>query len=88
MNKIINRHFPKAKVTRELIKTGDLVEVRPFRPSKVMRMPFEKYQGELGIVVDLESPSPFMFDVLLFNGAHIRIRREMIRLKKDRSNHG
>ena len=88
MNKIIKRPFPKTRVTREIIKTGDVVEVRPFRPSKVMKMPFEKYQGELGIVVDLESPSPFMFDVLLFNGVHIRIRREMIRLKKDRRNHG
>mgnify|MGYP004177252467 CR=1 FL=1 len=88
MNKIIKRPFPKVKVTRELIKTGDVVEIRPFRPSKLMKMPFEKYQGELGIVVDLEGSSPFMFDILLFNGVHIRIRREMIRLKKDRSKHG
>ena len=88
MNKITKRPFPKARVIKEIIKTGDVVEVRPFRPSKLMKMPFEKYQGELGIVVDLESPSPFMFDVLLFNGVHIRIRREMIRLKKDRRKHG
>ena len=87
MNKINKRPFPKVRVCKELIKTGDVVEVRPFRPSKLMKMPYEKYQGELGIVVDLESPSPFMFDILLFNGAHIRIRREMIRLKKDRSKH-
>ena len=88
MNKINKRPFPKVRVCKELIKTGDVVEVRPFRPSKLMKMPYEKYQGELGIVVDLESPSPFMFDILLFNGAHIRIRREMIRLKKDRRKHG
>lgn len=88
MDKIIKRPFPKTRVTREIIKTGDVVEIRPFRPSKLMKMPYQKYQGELGIVVDLESPSPFMFDVLLFNGVHIRIRREMIRLKKDRRKHG
>ena len=84
MNKIIKKPFPKVKLSREFIKTGDVVEVRPFRPSKMMKLPFEKYQGKLGIVVDLDSPSPFMFDVLLFDGVHIRIRREMIRLKKDR----
>ena len=65
MNKIIKRPFPKTIVTKEIIKTGDVVEIRPFRPSKLMKMPYQKYQGELGIVVDLESPSPFMFDILL-----------------------
>tara|TARA_R100001460_G_scaffold20419_1_gene42316 strand:- start:37 stop:300 length:264 start_codon:yes stop_codon:yes gene_type:complete len=86
MIKMSERPFPKTRFTREFIKIGDVVEIRPFRPSKLMKMPFQKYQGELGIVVDLESPSPFMFDVLLFNGTHIKIRREMIKLKKDRSN--
>ena len=82
MYRIRNKPLPKVTVRREVIKTGDVVEVRAFRPSHLMRLPFEKHQGKLGIVVDLESPSPFMFDVLLFSGEHIRIRREMIKLKK------
>lgn len=82
MYRIKNKPIPKVTVRREIIKTGDVVEVRAFKPSRLMKIPFEKHQGKLGIVVDLESPSPFMFDVLLFSGEHIRIRREMIRLKK------
>ena len=82
MYRIKNKPIPKVTVIREIIKTGDVVEVRAFKPSRLMKIPFEKHQGKLGIVVDLESPSPFMFDVLLFSGEHIRIRREMIRLKK------
>ncbi len=82
MYRIKNKPLPKVKVRKEIIKTGDVVEIRPFRLSKLMKMPYQKHQGELGIVVDLESPSPFMFDILLFNGTHIKIRREMIRLKK------
>ena len=74
--------MPKVTVRREIIKTGDVVEIRAFKPSRLMKLPFEKHQGKLGIVVDLESPSPFMFDVLLFSGEHIRIRREMLRLRK------
>ena len=82
MYRIRNKPIPKVTVRREMIKTGDVVEIRAFKPSRLMKIPFEKHQGKLGIVVDLESPSPFMFDVLLFSGEHIRIRREMIRLKK------
>ena len=85
---IKNKPLPKVTIRREVIKTGDVVEIRPFRPSKLMKLPFERHQGKLGIVVDLESPSPFMYDVLLFTGEHIKIRREMIRLKKDRGKHG
>lgn len=82
MYRIRNKPIPKVTVRREMIKTGDVVEIRAFKPSRLMKIPFEKHQGKLGIVVDLESPSPFMFDVLLFSGEHIRIRREMIRLRK------
>lgn len=82
MYRIKNKPMPKVTVRREIIKTGDVVEIRAFKPSRLMKLPFEKHQGKLGIVVDLESPSPFMFDVLLFSGEHIRIRREMLRLRK------
>ena len=82
MYNIKNKPLPKVKVLRQVIKTGDVVEIKPFRPSKLMKMPFQKYKGQLGIVIELENASPFMFDVLLFSGVHIRIRREMIRLKK------
>ena len=82
MYRIKNKPMPKVTVRREIIKTGDVVEIRAFKPSRLMKLPFEKHQGKLGIVLDLESPSPFMFDVLLFSGEHIRIRREMLRLRK------
>ena len=82
MYRIKNKPMPKVTVRREMIKTGDVVEIRAFKPNRLMKLPFEKHQGKLGIVVDLESPSPFMFDVLLFSGEHIRIRREMLRLRK------